>query len=157
MAENDIGDWFRSIPIISRWWFSLTVIFPLAGRIGLLNPFYMILNFDLVFKHFQVSRYYFSLSVGMDTMQNMTLTRPKYSCILGKAYVIKCDRYFPWYFPSQMERWIELEMERCRITVGSGSKEMERWIEYVQRCSIRKWAWHTFEILRALHRWIVIQ
>jgi len=56
MAENDIGDWFRSIPIISRWWFSLTVIFPLAGRIGLLNPFYMILNFDLVFKHFQIWR-----------------------------------------------------------------------------------------------------
>ena len=43
---------------------------------------------------------------------------------------------------SQIERWIELEMERCRITVGSGSKEMERWIEYVQRCNIRKWAWH---------------
>ena len=57
MAENDIGDWFRSIPLISKWWFSLSIVFPLLGRIGLLNPFYMILDFALVVYHFQVSSF----------------------------------------------------------------------------------------------------
>ena len=54
MAENDIGDWFRNIPIVSRWWFVLSIVFPLLGRIGLLHPYYMVLSFDLVFYKFQV-------------------------------------------------------------------------------------------------------
>lgn len=56
MAENDIGDWFRSIPLISRWWFMLSIIFPLLGRVGLLSPYYMILNFELVVYKFQIWR-----------------------------------------------------------------------------------------------------
>lgn len=56
MAENDIGDWFRGIPIVSRWWFVLSIIFPLLGRIGLLHPFYMILDFEFVAYKFQVWR-----------------------------------------------------------------------------------------------------
>ena len=36
-------------------------------------------------------------------------------------------------------------IEHYRITVGSGSKEMER---YVQQCNIRKWAWHTFDWIK---------
>ena len=55
MPDNDIGDWFRSIPIISRWWFTLSIAFPLLGRIGLLHVYYMILNFQLVVYKFQVS------------------------------------------------------------------------------------------------------
>merc|ERR1712142_641309 len=56
MAENDIGDWFRGIPIVTRWWFSLSIIFPLLGRIGLFHPYYMILDFELVAYKFQIWR-----------------------------------------------------------------------------------------------------
>jgi len=56
MAENDIGDWFRNIPIVSRWWFVLSIVFPLLGRIGLLHPYYMVLSFDFVFYKFQIWR-----------------------------------------------------------------------------------------------------
>ncbi|XP_066928207.1 derlin-1-like [Clytia hemisphaerica] len=56
MAENDIGDWFRNIPIISRWWFTLSIMFPLLGRIGLLHPYYMVLSFQLIFYKFQIWR-----------------------------------------------------------------------------------------------------
>ncbi|KXJ26931.1 derlin-1 [Exaiptasia diaphana] len=55
-AENDIGDWFRGIPIITRYWFSLSIIFPLLGRIGLINAYYMLLDFGLVIYNFQIWR-----------------------------------------------------------------------------------------------------
>lgn len=55
-AENDLGDWFRSIPIVTRWWFSLSIIFTLLGRIGVLNLVYMFLSFDLVAYKFQIWR-----------------------------------------------------------------------------------------------------
>jgi len=69
MAENDIGDWFRGIPIITRWWFVSSIIFPLLGKIGLLHPFYMILDFDMVVYKFQIWRLitsiiYFPLGPG---------------------------------------------------------------------------------------------
>jgi len=54
MAENDIGEWFRGIPIVTRWWFALSIAFPLLGRIGLLNIYYMVLTFEHVFYKFQV-------------------------------------------------------------------------------------------------------
>eukprot|EP00795_Rhopilema_esculentum_P001779 gene1779-16266_t len=53
MPDNDIGDWFRGIPLITRWWFILSIAFPLAGRIGLLNPMYMFLSWELVAYKFQ--------------------------------------------------------------------------------------------------------
>eukprot|EP00794_Sanderia_malayensis_P018809 gene18809-20705_t len=56
MPDNDIGDWFRSIPIVTRWWFILSIVFPIAGRIGLLNPMYMFLSWELVAYKFQIWR-----------------------------------------------------------------------------------------------------
>ncbi|XP_065314547.1 derlin-1-like isoform X2 [Gordionus sp. m RMFG-2023] len=56
MAQNDIMDWFKGIPLITRIWFSLSIIIPLAGRIGLLNPYYMILLYEPTIKHFQLWR-----------------------------------------------------------------------------------------------------
>lgn len=55
MAENDLGIWFRSIPIVTRWWFSLSIIFPLLGRLGLVNGMYMILDYYSITRRFQVS------------------------------------------------------------------------------------------------------
>lgn len=54
MAENELGTWFRSIPIVTRWWFSLSIIFPLLGRIGLINGIYMILDYTSIIYRFQV-------------------------------------------------------------------------------------------------------
>ena len=54
-AENELGDWFRSIPVVTRWWFSLSIVFTLLGRFGLLNIMYMFLSFDLVAYKFQVN------------------------------------------------------------------------------------------------------
>jgi len=61
MPDNDIGDWFRSIPIISRWWFVLSIAFPLAGRIGLLHPMYMFLSWELFEYSFQLWQLFTSL------------------------------------------------------------------------------------------------
>lgn len=55
-AENDLGDWFRSIPIVTRWWFSLSILFTVLGRFGLLNIRHMFLSFELIAYKFQIWR-----------------------------------------------------------------------------------------------------
>lgn len=56
MASNDIGDWYRGIPQISKYWFTGSVIVPIAARFGLLNPMYLILLFEAVVYKFQIWR-----------------------------------------------------------------------------------------------------
>lgn len=55
MADSDLAVWYRSVPEISRYWFTGTVILPLLGRIGLVNAYWMVLEFNLLFYKFQVS------------------------------------------------------------------------------------------------------
>ncbi|XP_067938077.1 derlin-1-like [Watersipora subatra] len=55
MSGNDIGLWFQSIPVITRYWFAGSIIFPLAGRFGLLSYHNMILNYSLI-NRFQIWR-----------------------------------------------------------------------------------------------------
>ncbi|XP_076370492.1 derlin 1 [Tachypleus tridentatus] len=50
---SEIGNWFRSLPLFTRYWFGLSVVFPLAGRFGLLNPRYFILDYASFIYHFQ--------------------------------------------------------------------------------------------------------
>jgi derlin-1 len=45
--------WFNNLPQFTRYWFGLSVVFPIAGRIGLVNPYHMILTSDFIYK-FQV-------------------------------------------------------------------------------------------------------
>uniref|UniRef100_A0A2K5ISA1 Derlin n=1 Tax=Colobus angolensis palliatus TaxID=336983 RepID=A0A2K5ISA1_COLAP len=40
---SDLGDWFRSIPAITRYWFAATVAVPLVGKLGLISPAYLFL------------------------------------------------------------------------------------------------------------------
>ena len=54
MASNDIGDWYRSIPPISRYWFTGSVVLPLLGKLGLIAPYYFLLIFDPFIYKFQV-------------------------------------------------------------------------------------------------------
>ncbi|ESO82769.1 hypothetical protein LOTGIDRAFT_205920 [Lottia gigantea] len=56
MASNDIGDWFRSIPPITKYWFTGSIVLPLAGRIGLFSPMWMILHFQSFIYKFQFWR-----------------------------------------------------------------------------------------------------
>ena len=56
MVEDSIADWFRSIPKITRWWFSLSVIIPILARFGLLNGEWLILWYEPLVYRFQVSR-----------------------------------------------------------------------------------------------------
>ena len=45
---SDIQDWFKSLPIFTRYWFALTVLFTILGRFSLLNPQWLILGWDFV-------------------------------------------------------------------------------------------------------------
>uniref|UniRef100_A0A8I3WDC2 Derlin n=1 Tax=Callithrix jacchus TaxID=9483 RepID=A0A8I3WDC2_CALJA len=40
---SDIGDWFRSIPAITRYWFAASVAVPLVSKLGLISPAYLVL------------------------------------------------------------------------------------------------------------------
>ncbi|XP_040563354.1 derlin-1 [Lepeophtheirus salmonis] len=55
-AGGDIGDWFKSLPIFTRYWFGLTLGFTLFGRFGLLSPHWLILLWDSFFHEFQLWR-----------------------------------------------------------------------------------------------------
>lgn len=56
MASNDIGDWYRSIPQISRWWFTGSVALPLLGKLGIFSPMTMILHYYMIVNKFQIWR-----------------------------------------------------------------------------------------------------
>jgi len=53
---SDVGDWFRSLPVITRHWFGATVGFCLLGRFGLLPPVYLILQYIPLVHQFQIWR-----------------------------------------------------------------------------------------------------
>jgi derlin-1 len=54
--SSDIGDWYRGIPQISRYWFTGSVVLPLAGKIGLVTPISMIMNWYLLVHKFHLWR-----------------------------------------------------------------------------------------------------
>lgn len=51
---SDIGDWFRSIPGITRCWFAAAVAVPLVGKLGLISPAYFFLWPEAFLYRFQV-------------------------------------------------------------------------------------------------------
>lgn len=52
---DDFGIWWRSIPIVTRYWFTASVVIPLLGRIGLFSPWWMALEWTLLFERWHVS------------------------------------------------------------------------------------------------------
>lgn len=56
MSENDLSVWYRGIPIISKYWFTGAVILPLLSRLGVLSPWWLVLEFNLFVKNFQIWR-----------------------------------------------------------------------------------------------------
>lgn len=53
---SDIGDWFRSIPIITRSWFAASVAVPLIGKLGLINFRNLMLFPELIISRFHIWR-----------------------------------------------------------------------------------------------------
>jgi derlin-1 len=54
MSSNDIADWFRRIPQITKYWFTGSIALPLIGKLGLVSTMSMILDFNSVVYGFQV-------------------------------------------------------------------------------------------------------
>lgn len=52
---SDIGDWFKSIPFITRTWFAASIAVPFIGKLGLINFRHLMLVPELVFNRFHVS------------------------------------------------------------------------------------------------------
>ena len=55
MASNDIGDWYRGIPQMTKYWFTGSVVVPIVARFGLLNPAWLFLHFESFIYKFQVN------------------------------------------------------------------------------------------------------
>lgn len=55
-ASNDIGQWYKSIPKITRVWFTASIIVPLSARLGLVRPQTLVLFLNSVIKQFQIWR-----------------------------------------------------------------------------------------------------
>ncbi|XP_026863014.2 derlin-1 [Electrophorus electricus] len=53
---SDIGDWFKSIPFITRYWFTGSIVVPLIGKLGLISPVYLVLWPEAFFHKFQIWR-----------------------------------------------------------------------------------------------------
>lgn len=51
-----LGQWFRSLPLVTRYWFGGTLAFSLLGRFGLLNPRWLILAYEPLIHSFQIWR-----------------------------------------------------------------------------------------------------
>lgn len=53
---SDIGDWFKSIPTITRFWFVGSVALPFIGKFGFISPMYLVLFPRDFFNKFQLWR-----------------------------------------------------------------------------------------------------
>ncbi|VVC42157.1 Peptidase S54, rhomboid domain [Cinara cedri] len=52
----DFTDWFKNIPYFTKRWLSLTVMFTLAARFGILNPIKFVLIYEPFVKKFEIWR-----------------------------------------------------------------------------------------------------
>ena len=53
-ASNDLGQWYKSIPKITRVWFTASIILPVAVRLGLVRAQNLVLFVSPIVKQFQV-------------------------------------------------------------------------------------------------------
>ena len=53
---GDLQEWFKSLPIFTRYWFGGTVLFTLLGRFGILQPAWLVLIWDYVVRSFHLWR-----------------------------------------------------------------------------------------------------
>ncbi len=53
-SSNDLGEWYKSIPPITRVWFTGSIVIPLAVALNLVYPYKLVLSVDPIVKHFEV-------------------------------------------------------------------------------------------------------
>ncbi|KAM6910076.1 derlin-1 [Xenentodon cancila] len=53
---SDIGDWFKSIPLVTRYWFAASIAVPLIGKLGLVDIRNLLLFPDLILSRFHLWR-----------------------------------------------------------------------------------------------------
>jgi derlin-1 len=53
-ATNDLGQWYKSIPPITRVWFTGSIIVPVAARLGLVQALHLVLFVKPIIQNFQV-------------------------------------------------------------------------------------------------------
>ncbi|XP_065286046.1 derlin-1-like [Dermacentor albipictus] len=53
---TDITDWLISLPVFTRCWFGLSVLFPILSRLGLVDPQYLVLSYVDFVKGLQIWR-----------------------------------------------------------------------------------------------------
>uniref|UniRef100_A0A914QY56 Derlin n=1 Tax=Panagrolaimus davidi TaxID=227884 RepID=A0A914QY56_9BILA len=53
---SDFSDWYKSIPEITRYWFTAAAVIPLLGRLGVFSPYSMLLDWTLFWSKFQIWR-----------------------------------------------------------------------------------------------------
>jgi len=55
-VDSDLSQWYHSIPIISKYWFTGTIVLPLISRFGLINSWWLVLEYNLFIHKFQIWR-----------------------------------------------------------------------------------------------------
>ncbi|CAF3107977.1 unnamed protein product [Rotaria sp. Silwood2] len=55
-ASNDLGQWYKSIPPITRVWFTGAIIVPVSARLGLVRPQNLVLFIQPIIQNFQIWR-----------------------------------------------------------------------------------------------------
>lgn len=53
---SEISEWFKSLPIFTRYWFSLTIAFSLIGRFGIISVANLILLYEPFIYNFEIWR-----------------------------------------------------------------------------------------------------
>ena len=53
-VQNDLGQWYKSIPPITRTWLTASIAVPLSVRLGILRAQSLVLFVQPIFKNFQV-------------------------------------------------------------------------------------------------------
>jgi derlin-1 len=56
MSSNDIADWFRRIPLLTKYWFSASIIVPLTAKLGLVSVRSLLLDYSSLVHGFQIWR-----------------------------------------------------------------------------------------------------
>jgi Derlin-1 len=54
--SSDFSDWYKSVPQMTRYWFTGSVVLPLIARFGLISPQYLVLLFQPFLSKFQFWR-----------------------------------------------------------------------------------------------------
>lgn len=83
---SDVGDWFKSIPPITRTWFAASVAFPLIGVLGLIDFRNFILVPELVISRFHVSRLFTPMTFYCSNIAKKGLGRCIFSVLSHLAF-----------------------------------------------------------------------